>query len=291
MKRLVEEYFKRDLSESEEQQLAEQLAASPEDAQLMADRMGEIYSLTGLPEPVWKDRPLPSSLVPGRRGSLKRFMPWVLVSSLLLVASMSYLCYQKWFSLKASTTLPSITSDETSDQSQSSKPALDKMTGSVKKALSSAKARVPVSVRILSPSGLPKVVASPKLPTAKLPNPVSSNTNSIPALGTGSTAPSVNTVPLGSNIPLAPPGKQYQELSVVVDFPQSSLATVRVYDEQGNEVKTLFAGILPQGKKTFTWDGKNSVGLVTPPGDYYIEVKSGEKVTRQEVHVEADQIP
>ena len=86
----------------------------------------------------------------------------------------------------------------------------------------------------------------------------------------------------------AAPGRLYQELSVVVDLPQSALATVRVYDKGNIEIRLLFAGILPQGQKTFTWDGKSEEGLVTPPGVYTIEVKSGETVQRQEVHVEAD---
>jgi flagellar basal-body rod modification protein FlgD len=73
---------------------------------------------------------------------------------------------------------------------------------------------------------------------------------------------------------------------VVVNLPQGGLATVRVIDSQNNEIRTLYAGILPAGTQTFTWDGKTTEGLVAPPGHYFVEIKSGTDVMRQELHLE-----
>lgn len=55
----MEEYFKRDLTESEEQQLADRLASDPQDASLFAQSMAAHYKECGLPEPVWPGGALP----------------------------------------------------------------------------------------------------------------------------------------------------------------------------------------------------------------------------------------
>jgi hypothetical protein len=252
--RLADEYFKRDLSEAEEQQLSDELASSSEDAQHMADRMGEIYAQTGLPEPVWQDKPLPSSLIPGKHIILKKFFPL----GLTLVTA-GVLCYWGYHCLNRPTEdlLPSIPSESLTQQ-----PAVQPDS---KKAVT-AKIAQSAAKKITAVAAPAKVLKS-STGTYQPKHPQSSGSMPVPA----------------------EPGKYYQQLSVVVDLPQSALATVRVYDNLNNEIRMLFAGILPQGKKTFAWDGKDEAGLVAPPGVYVIEVKSGENVMRQEVRVQADQ--
>jgi len=50
---LSKEFFERDLTEAEENQLAEQISASPESAMQFADRAQAAYKATGLPKPNW----------------------------------------------------------------------------------------------------------------------------------------------------------------------------------------------------------------------------------------------
>jgi hypothetical protein len=86
-------------------------------------------------------------------------------------------------------------------------------------------------------------------------------------------------------------GRQFEQLSVVVDNPQAGLATVKVFDSGHNLVRRLFTGILPEGKQTLTWDGKTDQGGTAAPGTYGLEVQSGDKVIRGEVHVKAGDNP
>jgi hypothetical protein len=260
--RLADEYFKRDLSEAEEQQLSNELASSSEDAQLMAERMGEIYTQTGLPEPVWQNRPLPSSLLPGKYGTLK------IISSLSLILALAGVLSCWYFHRMNPSAVVSMPPMNPSDTLQPSPASGAKTLHPVSKNSSAVQDRVST---VVAPSK-----AAPGLATAK-----AARSTGLP-LSTAAGQSGIRPVP-------SSPGRTYQELSVVVNLPQSALATVRVYDHLGNEIRMLYAGILPQGKRTFAWDGKDEAGLVAPPGVYTIEVKSGEKVMRQEVHVEADQ--
>jgi hypothetical protein len=263
--RLSDEYFKRDLSEAEEQQLSDELASSSEEAQHMAKRMGELYAQTGLPEPVWHDKPLPSSLIPGQVGILKK----LLIPGLILALS-GVLCYWGYRCLNRPSAglMPPAGPSESLTQPPASQPDSMKNTDAT---IPTVKKSSAVQNRVTTVTAPAK--AAPK------------------AAGSVGQSPSTSASAGQPGVPPAPaaPGRTYQELSVVVDLPQSALATVRVYDKSNIEIRLLFAGILPQGQRTFAWDGKDEAGLVAPPGVYFIEIKSGEKVMRQEVHVEADQ--
>jgi flagellar hook assembly protein FlgD len=81
--------------------------------------------------------------------------------------------------------------------------------------------------------------------------------------------------------------KIHEELSVVVSNPQEGLVTVKVADSQGNEIRVLYAGILPAGEHNFTWDGKGESGQVASPGVYDLVVTSGTKVLHQKVRLGA----
>ncbi len=222
MNPLLDEYFKRDLTESEEEQMAQGLSSSPEDAQRFVELMEAHYRSLGLPEPKWMEKPLPP-FFPKSGFRPFRILLW---SLLFLFLAWSGYCLYRWlFRVQTPSTLftPQPTHSRESPKSQSSKPAHAKK---------------------------------------------------------HSTAPSPNS---GQS------GKIHEELSVVVTHPQQGLVTVKVMDPQEKEMRILFAGILPAGKRTFTWDGKDMNGSVASPGTYYLVVTSGSKVLRQEVHLGAAQ--
>jgi flagellar basal-body rod modification protein FlgD len=55
--------------------------------------------------------------------------------------------------------------------------------------------------------------------------------------------------------------------TVVVPSP-STATSVKIYDAQGNEVKTVDLGSQAAGNASFAWDGKNEAGEVLPAGNY-----------------------
>ena len=99
---LLEEYFKRDLTESEEEQLAQWLSSHGDDAQRFIGLMEAHYRTLGLPEPGWTEKPLP------------RFFPkpfyrriWFKALCVLVLASSGYLAYRWWFRAQAPALSPS----------------------------------------------------------------------------------------------------------------------------------------------------------------------------------------
>jgi hypothetical protein len=204
MTRLVEEYFRRDLSDAEEEQLAKWLETSPEDTQRLIALMEEHYGRLGLqvPEPDWNQRPLPGFFP---KPGFRLFRLWLL-AVLALLAALGWVSYGRWFA----------------------KPKA---------------APVPAPVEAPKPQP-PKAAAVP---------------------------------PAGA--------KTHEELSVVVDNPRPGLVTVRVLDSQNREIRLLYAGILPEGQRTFTWDGAGADGQVVGPGTYYLVVESGAQKMRKLVHV------
>lgn len=255
MNRLVEEYFKRDLTEAEEEQLARELESSPEEAGEFARSMAKLYQDNGLPEPVWTERPLPAGR--SARGFLKALIPALLI--LLLLGSLAYRF------LARNNPLPILTAPAPTP----GQPVEQFVPKKQKAAVQTHSPARPKTVSASSVPTLPVATAVPALPPGLVPPPL--------------------TAPPPITPPAAPaPGRQYQELSVVVEPTAAGLVTVRVYDSQNSEVRTLFAGIVPVGQRTFTWDGKTDSGAVAPAGTYFIEVKSGENVMRRQVQVQGD---
>lgn len=121
-------------------------------------------------------------------------------------------------------------------------------------------------------------------PTA-LSVPVESTASSLPSLEPESPAQAQAGSKVSAFItPLpASPGARYEGLDVLVQRPSPGLVTVRVLDDQGREVRALYAGILQSGVWRFTWDGKVKAGLPAPPGSYRVEVQSGSDRHSREV--------
>jgi hypothetical protein len=204
----LDEYFKRDLSEAEEDQLAQILAASPEEALRYTDAMDSLFRETGLPEPKWKKRTWRNSSRPFN-------WQWVKVA-LLGLATLATLALSAYL------------------------------------------------IRFLA---RPLPGNFPLKPDNEIITPDK-----------------------GLNRP-APAGRTYEQLSVKINNPEAGLATVKVMNADNALVKTLFAGILPQGPQTFNWDGKTQEGASALPGTYTVEVKSGSRVLHREVHLEKDDQP
>lgn len=224
----IEEYFKRDLDESEEQQLSQILSASAEEALRFDQRMAEHYKNLGLPEPPWPGKPL--ALPKGKPGG--RFK----VLSLLIAALLLLLAFYAW------------------------------RAGGLKPFLSSSASNGSL------PLPTPKAATKKQKPTGAVPTqaPAQSKPQKYPS--TSSQASAV--------------GKIYEELSVKVELPQIGLVTVKVLDSSQKPIRVLFAGIVPAGQRTFTWDGRSDSGAISPAGVYTLQVQSGHSVIRRNVLLE-----
>ncbi len=60
---------------------------------------------------------------------------------------------------------------------------------------------------------------------------------------------------------------------VILDEPVNDLK-LKVYDSEGNLVRTLDLGALPAGQQEIEWDGKDEKGKILPDGNYYFSIKT-----------------
>ena len=59
---------------------------------------------------------------------------------------------------------------------------------------------------------------------------------------------------------------------IQVELPAAQRAVVSIHDAQGRRLRTLFAGELPAGASTFTWDGTDDAGRGLSSGVYSLSV-------------------
>lgn len=247
MKELLDEYFKRDLTEAEEQKLANWLASSPEESLRFAEKMGGFYKDLGLAEPSWSGGHLPAkkSLGLGK---------WILA---LALGAAAFLVYGKVH--KMGTAVAPVVEQPQPAQTQG----------------------IPVMVKNKRRSQPPPEVSKPM--------PIPENHSSSLSPQQASQDPGLPA--LEPAIPVAPrAGTQEGEserLTVKVNQPRAGLVTVKVVDGKGDQVRALYAGILPAGSRSFTWDGKTDQGSLAKPGSYFLEFKSGTNVHRQELNLGA----
>jgi len=57
------------------------------------------------------------------------------------------------------------------------------------------------------------------------------------------------------------------------EIPQAGQGTLTIYNTLGQVVKRLFEGKLGTGGYTFNWDGHNDLGLSSPSGIYFYQLK------------------
>ncbi len=258
----IAEYFKRDLTESEEQELSERISASPEEAQRFARLMAEHYRGLGLPEPLWPEKPLP----PQEGGFWGLVLPLAL---LVLALAMAFVFFQ-WLANAPTPPAPTyLISPDTPKASGKGHKSIRRMP---------AVQQAPVSP---SPSPAPlrkKPGIAPAAPGVLPPPPP------LPILPTSRPAASL-AVP---SRPSPVPGRLYEELSINVELPEAGLVTVKVLNPSQTTVRVVFAGLLSAGKRTFTWDGRTDAGMPAPAGLYTLQVQSGPDVMRRQVHLQAD---
>ncbi len=262
---LVEEYFKRDLSASEETQLAKLLAGSPEAAQKMAEGMATLFRAGGEAEPAWPGKPLPLS-----RWTVSGSWIKIAVFALLNLALIGLLIYLILGFLKAHVSTPAPKA-----QVEVSTLVLDEPAKDVRKAASRKASPPPASKQMEA--------SAPFLPPLPVEGP-----NSQSALP----APSSNAEPASPAVPpMTASGRQFEQLSVVINNPEAGLATVKVYNADHVLVRRLFTGILPAGTQTLVWDGRTEEGAAAPAGTYQMEVQSGEKIIQSEIKIKAGDNP
>ncbi len=63
-------------------------------------------------------------------------------------------------------------------------------------------------------------------------------------------------------------------LEITFDLVADGGVTVKVYDDNGNLVRTLKPGALPSGRNRLPWDGKDSEGNSLPLGNYSFQVEA-----------------
>jgi hypothetical protein len=76
-----------------------------------------------------------------------------------------------------------------------------------------------------------------------------------------------------------------RKISVVVEREASGSVSVIVKNDEGQAVRTLYAGDLKAGKWSFDWDGKDDAGQVAKAGSYTIEVLSAQGLQSKEVEL------
>lgn len=213
-------YFERDLTEAEENRLAEEIASSPELALRFAQEAKASYVATGLPAPDWS-KTATGSASTGTSGIIK---------GLLVGAILSGGLYWGYNHLRG----PAV-------------PFKDEQQAEIQQI-------------VIEPLAL--VVVSKKAPIKQVTEP----------------APTV-----------APqrfiPGKKYEGLSAIVNQKSAGLVTVRVLNSRDQEVRLLFAGMLPPGEWTFDWDGHIADGTHASSGIYQVETQSGKVVLQKKVQI------
>ena len=63
---------------------------------------------------------------------------------------------------------------------------------------------------------------------------------------------------------------------IAFSLPSLSRASVLVYDAAGNLVRTVTSGLLPAGRHTALWDGRDEAGRILGPGVYYCRLQAGD---------------
>src|SRR5205085_5899947 len=73
----------------------------------------------------------------------------------------------------------------------------------------------------------------------------------------------------------AGPNPFTQETRVTFTLPSAGLSSLTVLDLQGRRVRALRSGILPAGRQSVAWDGRDEVGRRVPSGLYFVRLETG----------------
>ncbi|MFA0962915.1 FlgD immunoglobulin-like domain containing protein [Roseivirga sp. BDSF3-8] len=78
-------------------------------------------------------------------------------------------------------------------------------------------------------------------------------------------------------------GSEFPYTFIPVNIPQNGVGRVRIYDSQGRLIRTLLQGVLPEGKQTLVWDGKNGSGGDVAAGTYICRLEFEEEVLARRI--------
>ena len=254
MNDLVDKFFTVDMSFGEEEALDELLASSPEAANRFAEKAAEVYARYGLPD-------LGPDSNPGKNAGW-RVRLGLLFFALALAGGLGWWRHSR------------------NGETSSAAPALSLSNPSV-----GLKAAASSEVS-LEKSKAKKEVVPDSLPITK--NPEGLSGSRVPDSFPVQAVPiSMNgTRPAGSPPQDFSPAKGYSRLKIKVAISQAGPVTVCILDSHGANVKEVYAGYLPAGESSFTWDGKRDDGRKALPGGYQIKTLSPGQVQTQAFQIE-----
>ncbi len=67
--------------------------------------------------------------------------------------------------------------------------------------------------------------------------------------------------------------------SIRFDLPETSFVRVTLFDVRGRLTRTLQSGVMPPGRQTLTWDGRDESGVPAAGGVYFCRIEAGELQT------------
>ncbi|HVZ80705.1 MAG TPA: FlgD immunoglobulin-like domain containing protein [bacterium] len=239
---LIIKYFRENLTESEEEALAERLRTSTEEALRFGQHAEASYRHYGLPEPQWTGAPPPPGF-PGAGGlGMKLWLPLALA-----VGSMGWIGWHFAGTMGKERPLspPSAAVSgppAPSSKAQASAPGWEQ--------------EIPDEVREDAPS-----------PQEDVEGRDLSDRPAVPA-SAGTKPALLAPVPASAH-------RTHSNLEVVVNRTKPGNLTVEVLDPEGRQAVLLYQGTLPPGSWAFDWDGNLGSGQKAAPGTYRIQVESG----------------
>jgi hypothetical protein len=70
------------------------------------------------------------------------------------------------------------------------------------------------------------------------------------------------------------PNPSHGPVAISFRLAHAGEASVRIYDVAGRTIRTIASAILPAGRRTITWDRRDSAGALARPGLYFCEVRT-----------------
>jgi len=258
MAELVEKFFREDLTEAEEQALADLFASSEEVAGEFLAIAERNYARYGLPQPSW-----PETLGPPIGAAGAGFAPWAWMVALAILGGTAFWGWQQWRPLQAagtqedvlSNTVPAQKVPEPGTKPERALPAKQRDLGEVSG-----------STRGSAGMTLEEELQRDLAEGAKGAIPVSKKAHPETGRPSGAMTP-VNLAEA--------PGRTFSDIAVKVSRKEPGPVSVRVLDMSGLEVAPLYTGNLDVGQWVFEWDGRLPDGNKASPGIYQVEVKSG----------------